>query len=136
MEFEYQKLLKKAMDNLPKKTTTKERFVIPDLAYEQQGNKTILKNFVDLLNILRREPRHLARYLFKELATRGSIKNNSLVLDTRVSRENLTRKIESYVQEFINCKVCNEPDTKLIKEDRYIFMVCEACGAKTPIRIL
>jgi len=136
MEFDYQKLLKKAVENLPKKEIHKERFVIPELICEQQGNKTILKNFGDLLAVLRREPRHLGRYLFKELATRGSIKNNTLVLGTMMSKENLIQKIESYVQEFINCKVCGEPDTKLVNEGRYVFMVCEACGMKAPIRIL
>ncbi len=136
MEFDYGKLLKKAEESLPKKEASKDRFVIPELVVEQQGNKTILKNFGDLLAVLRREPRHLARYLFKELATRGSVKVNVLTLDTRLSRENLRRKIESYVQEFVSCKVCGEPDTKLVKEDRLMLMVCEACGNKTPIKIL
>lgn len=136
MELEYHKLLKKAIDNLPKKVATKDRFMLPDLVWEQSGNKTIIKNFTDILVVLRREPRHLARYLFKELATRGSIKNNTLVLDTKVSKENVRKKIESYVQEFINCKVCGEPDTKLVEENRLLFMVCEACGAKTPSKIL
>ena len=136
MELEYHKLLKKAIDSLPKKVATKDRFMLPDLVWEQSGNKTIIKNFTDILVVLRREPRHLSRYLFKELATRGRIKNNTLVLDTKVSKETARKKIESYVQEFINCKVCGEPDTKLIEENRLLFMVCEACGAKTPSKIL
>lgn len=136
MELEYGKLLKKAVESLPKKAATKDRFNLPELVCEQSGNKTIIKNFGDYLTVLRREPKHLARYLFKELATRGSIKNNTLVLDTKVSKENLMKKIESYVQEFINCKVCGEPDTKLVEESRFMFMVCEACGAKTPVKIL
>lgn len=136
MEFDYQKLLKKAVGNLPKKEAHKDRFVIPELSIEYQGNKTILKNFGDLLNVLRRDQKHIARYLLKEFATRGSVKNNTLVLDTRISKENLKKKTESYVQEFINCKVCGEPDTKLVREDRFIFMVCEACGAKGRIRVL
>jgi translation initiation factor 2 subunit 2 len=136
METEYQKLLKRAVENLPKKESHKDRFVVPELVCEQQGNKTILKNFGDLLAVLRREPRHLSRYLFKELATRGSIKRNLLVLDTRLSKENLRNKIQSYVQEFVDCKVCGEPDTKLVQEGRYTMMVCEACGRKAPIRVL
>lgn len=135
-EFDYRQLLKKAVEKLPQKTAFKERFVLPELACEQHGNKTLLKNFGDLFAALRREPKHLARYLFKEFATRGSIQNSTLILDTKISKENLRKKIESYMQEFVNCKVCNEPDTKLVKEGRYLFMVCEACGAKSTIRII
>ncbi|MEM2273205.1 MAG: hypothetical protein QXX56_03185, partial [Candidatus Bathyarchaeia archaeon] len=36
--------------------------------------------------------------------------------------------------EFVNCPICKRPDTKIIKEKRFNFLVCEACGAKSPVR--
>ncbi len=134
MELDYKHLLDSAIEKLPKKVTVKDRFVLPDIVTEIQGNKTILKNFGDFIIVLRREPKHLASYLFKEMATRGSVQNNGLVLDSKVSRNVLKGKIENYVKEFVNCKICGEPDTKFVKEGRYLFMACEACGAKKPAR--
>ena len=134
MELDYNKLLDSAIEKLPKKAIVKDRFALPDVVTETQGNKTLLKNFGDLIAVLRREPKHLASYLFKELATRGSLQNSSLMLDSKVSRNVLMSKIEDYVKEFVNCKVCGEPDTKFVRESRFLFMVCEACGAKTPVR--
>ena len=32
------------------------------------------------------------------------------------------------------CKDCGKPDTELIKEDRFTFIHCLACGAKHSIR--
>lgn len=76
-----------------------------------QGNKTLIKNFGEIVSILRRDASHLSKYLFKELATPGSIQSNTLILQTRASKEIIQKKIEDYTKEFVYCKVCNEPDT-------------------------
>lgn len=136
MSFEYEELLKKAMEKIPKKASTEERFKIPLVSTEIQGNKTLVKNFGEILSVLRRSSAHLSKYLLKELATPGNIQENILILQRRVPEEILQKKIESYVKEFVFCKVCNKPDTKLVKEDRFFFIKCEACGAKAPVRVI
>lgn len=136
MEFDYKKLLNKAMERMPKKELSSNRFKLPDANSEVQGNKTILKNFREISTVLRRSGTHLSKYLFKELATPGNMQGDMLILQTKVSNENLKSKIKKYVDEFVYCKVCGQPDTKLVKEDRILFMVCEACGARQPCRII
>jgi translation initiation factor 2 subunit 2 len=32
------------------------------------------------------------------------------------------------------CPICKRPDTKIVKERRFHFLICEACGAKSSIR--
>ncbi|MHA1988975.1 MAG: translation initiation factor IF-2 subunit beta, partial [Promethearchaeota archaeon] len=46
----------------------------------------------------------------------------------------IQKKIESYVKEYVLCKECGKPDTKLIKEGRITFLKCEACGAKSSVK--
>lgn len=127
-------MLKSAMGKMPKKVDTSDRFKIPEAICEIQGNKTLIKNFNEITNGLRREASNLSKYLFKELATPGNIEGNMLILQTKVSGEMLQKKIEDYVKEFVYCKVCGEPDTKITKEGRITFMKCDACGAKSSIR--
>lgn len=134
MEFDYKKLLKNAIEKMPKKIDLSDRFKIPEAILEIRGNRTSVKNFIEITNSLRRDPFHLSKYLFKELATPGNIEGNELILQTKISGEILQKKIEDYLKEFVYCKVCGEPDTKLIKEGRITFMKCEACGAKSPVR--
>jgi translation initiation factor 2 subunit 2 len=134
MAFEYEQLLKKAIEKIPKKMETKDRFKIPEADVEFQGTKTVVKNFNEIYTVLRRKPDQMAKFLFKQLATPGSIQGNNLVLQAKVSRGILQKKIEEYVKNFVYCKVCGEPDTKLVKEDRIYFMICEACGARSPVR--
>jgi len=72
--------------------------------------------------------------LFKELATPGTIEERRLILQTKLQRGIIEKKIEDYVKEFVICKVCGKPDTHLERERRITFLKCEACGAKEPVR--
>lgn len=132
--MEYEELLKKVYEKLPKKVEERKRFEIPVAICQIQGNKTLVKNFSEILSVFRRDASHLSKYLFKELATPGSVQDKFLVLQRKVPREILQKKIESYVKEFVYCKECGEPDTKLKKEGRIFVLKCDACGARYPVR--
>lgn len=122
------------MEKISKKVDVSDRFKVPEAACEIYRNKTLVKNFVEIANSLRRDSFHLSKYLFKELATPGNVAGGMLTLQTKVPKEILQKKIEDYMKEFVYCKICGEPDTKLVKEERITFMKCEACGAKSPVR--
>lgn len=130
----YEKLLESALEKMPKKLHERERFQIPEVITEIQGNKTLIRNFGDMATILRREPTHLAKYLFKELATPGNIQASTLVLQRKLTSELIQEKINSYVKDFVYCRICGEPDTKFVKEGRIIFIQCEACGGRSPYK--
>lgn len=130
---DYEQLLKKAMEKLPDKGEHKDRFAIPDIVIEAHGAKTIIKNFGDISAALRRND-HLVKFFFRELAVRGSVQNNSLVLDGKFPNDILKKKLDAYVKEFVLCKKCTEPDTKILKEKNSVFIVCEACGTKYAVR--
>lgn len=134
--MDYESLLNRIYEKIPKKMETAERFKVPLVEVEIVGPKTVFKNFVQITTILRREPNHVAKFLFRELAAPGSIQNNTLIFQGKVGKEILQKKIEDYIKEFVYCKECGEPDTKLVKGNRVTYMVCEACGAKRPVRSL
>lgn len=131
MSFDYESLLKSAMEKVPKRESTGKRFKVPQVVVEAQGSRTAIKNFAEVASDLRREPAHIARFIAKELAAPASIQNGSLVLQAKVSRDVLQKKVEDYIKNFVYCRVCGEPDTKIEKEDRIVFIRCEACGARS-----
>jgi len=133
-ESDYQQMLRKAFEKMPKKVDVSDRFKIPEAVCEAQGNKTLIKNFGEIANVLRRDVSHLSKYLCKELATPCSIQGNILILQTKASKEVIGKKIEDYTKEFVYCKVCGEPDTRIIREGRVLFLKCEACGAKSLVK--
>ncbi|MFH1308366.1 MAG: translation initiation factor IF-2 subunit beta [archaeon] len=132
---DYNSLLEEAYKKI-KPITSKgaERFEIQKVEGHIEGNKTIITNFVQMSNHLRRNPDHFSKYLLRELATSGVIEGERLVLQRKISSSRINEKIDSYVKEFVICKECKKPDTELIKQDRLMFIHCLACGAKHSVR--
>lgn len=126
----YEELLKRGMSKVPKKAETEERFVIPPAQIQPAGAKTIIVNFQDIASGLRRDVSHILKFILKELATKGEMEKGRLTVIGRFSADQVNKKIESYVKQYVMCPECNRPDTKITKEDKFMFMVCEACGAK------
>ncbi|MCD6557496.1 MAG: translation initiation factor IF-2 subunit beta [Candidatus Aenigmarchaeota archaeon] len=128
--MDYEQLLKKAFEELPEKGAHKERFEIPKVVISLAGNQTMIKNFNEITKALRREPKHVAKFLYSALATPGSIQGNKLILQRKLSEDIINQKILSYANQFVFCKECGKPDTKLEKSGRAMVLKCEACGAK------
>ena len=76
----------------------------------------------------------MLKFFTKELGAPGSIKGKMAIIQTKVMRKKIQEKLEAYVREYVVCKECKRPDTKLTKENRITILVCEACGAKYGVR--
>ncbi len=131
MNFDYESLLKSAMEKIPKREGTGKRFKVPQVVVESQGSRTVIKNLSEIASSLRRDPAQIAKFVGKELAVPSSVQNGALVLQGKFSADLLRKKIDDYIKSFVNCRVCGEPDTRLEKEGRIIFIRCEACGARS-----
>jgi translation initiation factor 2 subunit 2 len=132
--MDYEKLLARAKKTLPEVADTKERFEIPKVKGLVEGNKTIITNFQQIVSILRREEKHLLKYLLRELATPGVIDGQRLIIGRKINSAIINEKIEKYAKEFVICKECGKPDTQIIKEGQVSVLKCTACGAKHPIK--
>lgn len=124
----------KMLENVTATESDKDRFVVPLPQVESHGTKTLVKNFSDIANAIRRTPQEVASYLFKELATSGVVQNGSLVLNAKVNTDSIQKKITNYIRDYVYCKFCGEPDTKLMREGKNLFMVCEACGKRQVVK--
>ena len=130
---DYAKLLEKAYSNLPKTVGTGERFEIPKVVGIRMGRRTIVQNFGDISNVLNRDPHHLLKFLSRELATAASLDGNRAIFQGKFDVGTVTRLLTIYAQRFVICPICNRPDTKMEKEGRYLFLRCEACGARSSV---
>lgn len=130
----YEELLNKAYEKLPKVKEGGERFEIPEIDSVMEGNQTMIRNFVQIAETLRRDPEHMLKFFTKELAAPGSIKGKMAIIQTKVMKKKIQEKLETYVREYVVCKECHRPDTKLVKENRITILICEACGAKYGVR--
>ncbi len=136
MEYDYEKLLKKVRSKIPQVVSKRERLELPRIRHSVVGMRTIFHNFREMAEALNRGPDHLLKFLSREMATAATMQESRVIFKGKFSRPTLERLIERYMDQFITCPVCRLPDTKIVKEKRLSFLVCEACGAKSSIREL
>ena len=132
--MDYKELLKRARSQLPSEILEHKRFEIPKTHSFVTGMRTILTNFKEICDALNREPHHLLKFLSGEMATAATMQGTRAIFQGKFNYDTFERLIERYVKEFVVCPVCKRPDTKIVKERRLLFLICEACGAKSPIR--
>lgn len=130
----YTELLKRVKSNLPPPVSDGERFKVPEVDILVEGSTTVLRNFMDICDAIRRDPRHLSTYLLRELGTAGAIEDRRMVFKGKVTPQAVNDRIRSYVDTYVICSECGRPDTHLVKEDRVVILECEACGAKRPVK--
>jgi translation initiation factor 2 subunit 2 len=132
---DYEKMLDRARSALPERTQSFERFETPLVDSFLQGSKTIIRNFDIILQKVRRPPEMLSKYFSKEMAVPVTVQAGKLVLNGKFYSRNLQDKLQSFVDAAVICKECKRPDTKITEKDGIRTLVCEACGARSPVKI-
>ncbi len=134
MDFRYDELLKRAEEQMPEVSLKKERLELPRLYITTVGMRTIISNFGDVADVLDRDPQHILKFLTREMATAATFHDNRAIFQGKFQRESFERLLQRYMDAFVICPVCKRPDTKLVKDKRLAFLVCNACGAKSAIK--
>lgn len=134
MTDDYVALLKRARAKVPEKVGTGERFVMPVAEILQEGKTTVVRNLDVVLDKLNRKSDHMVPILLRELGTAGAYEGGRLVLQAKVSEENIQNRLMKYVETYVICGECGRPDTHLVKEERTTIVKCDACGGHRPIK--
>ena len=130
---DYESLLNRAEELLPKNVFETSRFEVPRVDSFIMGNRTIVKNFREIAQVLNRDVDVFLKYILRELATAGNMSGHEAIFQGKFSSSIINDKIEKYAKESVICTECNRPDTRIIREDRITFLQCEACGARYPV---
>ena len=130
----YKEMLKRLYSKLPPEVFEHKRFELPRSRSAITGARTILFNFKEICDVLNRDPDMVLRFLSKEMATAGTLDRSRAIFQGRFRPDTLEKLLKRYVDEFVMCPICERPDTKIVKEKRLYFLVCEACGARSSIR--
>jgi len=131
--YDYDSLLNRVRDAIPENIVARERFEVPKAEILYEGKNTIIKNFMDIVKKIDRDPMHVYKYLMRELGTAGNIQGDRLILKGRVSSSLIQNRVDSYIKTYVICYECGSPDTELRKEGRVEILVCKACGAIRPV---
>ncbi|MCW4003318.1 MAG: translation initiation factor IF-2 subunit beta [Candidatus Bathyarchaeota archaeon] len=136
MTFNYDELLKRACAQMPEVSEKRERLELPRLLVNTVGMRTIISNFKELADALDRDPQHVLKFLTREMATAATFQDSRAIFQGKFQRESFERLLQRYLESYVTCPVCKRPDTRVVKEKRLSFLVCNACGAKSAIKQL
>jgi translation initiation factor 2 subunit 2 len=136
MKYDYDELLKRACSQMPEVSLKRERLELPNLYIQTIGMRTIISNFKEVADVLNRDPQHILKFLTREMATAATFNEYRAIFQGKFRRDSFERLLQRYMESFLICPVCKRPDTKIVKEKRLSFLVCNACGAKSSVKQL
>lgn len=121
--------------NSKNKTIKKDKIQLPAPNLAQVGKiRTVWENFEAMANKLNRQPEHLREFFATELAMECSLSQKDegpvkLVIKGkgRLQKSGILKILYSYIDTYVQCNVCHEMDTELIKKQRELFVFCKKC---------
>jgi translation initiation factor 2 subunit 2 len=136
MKYDYNELLKRGCAEIPEVSLKRERLELPRLMVQTVGMRTIIGNFKDVAAAFDRDPQHILKFLTREMATAATYHDSRAIFQGKFRVDSFVRLLERYMESYVTCPVCKRPDTKIVKEKRLAFLVCNACGARSSIKQL
>ena len=130
---EYLQLLDRLLKSLPKRAVTAARFSLPPLQVFRQGRRTIVMNFKQVLEVLRRETDFVLTYLARELAAPVLYNEPRLIIQGIKDEFAIRSVLERFIKIYVTCPACNSPDTIIVRKDRTYVLRCEACGSEVGV---
>jgi translation initiation factor 2 subunit 2 len=134
-ENEYLQLLDHAFEKIPEGFHETDRWKIPTVRMEFEGKNTIILNFKEIVENIKRDEKHLIKNILQEVGTAGGVKGNKAILKGKQKQKTLDRLIKNYCEKYVICETCLKPDTIIIKEGRSHLLVCQACGTRHPVKL-
>jgi translation initiation factor 2 subunit 2 len=102
---------------------------------EFEGKNTVIVNFKEIVDLIKRDEKHLFKAILQEVGTAGEIKGMKGILKGKQKQSTIDRLITNYCEKYVICETCKKPDTMIIKEGRSHILVCQACGTRHPIKL-
>jgi len=134
MSFNYDDLLKRACEQMPEVSAKRERLEMPRFLIQTVGMRTIINNFKEIADSLDRDPQHVLKFLTREMATAATFHDSRAIFQGKFHRDSFERLLQRYLEAYVVCPVCKRPDTRIVREKRLAFLVCNACGAKSSVK--
>jgi len=137
-DYSYEWMLNRLYSSVSGKAAVKAitRKEVPKAMVLITGNYTIIRNFREITDVLRRDIKHLMRYLLKELGSPGNYdeSSGSLILHGRFSSQAINILLNRYIKMYVVCPTCGSWDTVLKRKGKIWILICEACGAETSVK--
>ncbi|KAI5151556.1 translation initiation factor 5 [Enteropsectra breve] len=107
------------------------RYKMPILAITHETKRTFLTNIEQIAKALYRDPAHVAKYIGMSVGCTQGCDNKRYFLNGIFESERLESVLYDFIDLFVLCKECSNPETKFVEQD-VLSRSCNSCGAVVP----
>lgn len=104
---------------------------------EGKGNgiKTVVANLPSVAQSLARPPAYIIKYFGFELGaqTNTNPKDDRWIINGAHQADKLQESLDGFINKFVLCKDCKNPETEFVIKDGRILLDCKACGQRTQV---
>ena len=104
---------------------------------EGKGNgiKTVVVNLSSVAQSLARPGAHLIKYFGFELGAQTNIDppDDRWIINGAHDAPKLQDYLDGFINKFVLCKKCKNPETEVVIKDGHIVLDCKACGQRTDV---
>lgn len=113
-----------------------QKFMALQPKIQSKDRKTVMLNFADFCKSINKttsqEMDHVKEFIKDGLRVEMSIRpNGTLFFDKTCKNKDIEGVLVNYIKSYILCpERCGSGNTKMLKENRITFLVCNVCKAK------
>jgi translation initiation factor 2 beta subunit (eIF-2beta)/eIF-5 len=109
------------------------RYIMDEPCVDHVKGKTAITNIDKIAVSLARPVPMIAKFFKSKFATSVDYKDGSLIIPSTIAKDAIQKAISSFIDEFVLCGICLNPETILEPQKKKTFLNCKACGKKTEI---
>lgn len=122
------------MINIHGKVDSSYRYKMPKLETQvRKNNKTYVTNLTKIAASLNRPANDLLKWFSTSLAVSSNQKDVSI--NGKFEGTILQNTLQNYINRYVLCQVCSNPETTLSPAKSSISMTCAACGNVSQIQL-
>uniref|UniRef100_A0A6B2L7P6 W2 domain-containing protein n=1 Tax=Arcella intermedia TaxID=1963864 RepID=A0A6B2L7P6_9EUKA len=111
------------------------RYKMPVLKAKVEGRgngiKTVIENCVDIAKALDRSPEYVTKFFGFEVGALVSMTNDKYIVNGRHDPEDLAKILDLFIEKFVLCGGCRNPETNMFRKGDKLNLQCRACGKAT-----
>ncbi|KAM0678301.1 eukaryotic translation initiation factor 5 [Binucleata daphniae] len=100
---------------------------------KSHNTKTVLQNISEIAKSLNRSTNNIIKFIECEKGVKIECKDDKVWIKGKHETKDLQNMIYKYINMFVLCKVCDNPETVYKTEDEKLYMECLACGEKSDV---
>eukprot|EP01125_Pyxidicula_operculata_P003413 TRINITY_DN1417_c0_g1_i1.p1 TRINITY_DN1417_c0_g1~~TRINITY_DN1417_c0_g1_i1.p1 ORF type:complete len:414 (-),score=143.34 TRINITY_DN1417_c0_g1_i1:109-1326(-) len=126
------------MVNIPRSVEDEfYRYKMPQLRAKVEGRgngiKTVIENMVEIAKALDRRPDYPTKFFGFELGSLTNTHTDKYIVNGKHTAETLSKILDTFIEKYILCGSCKNPETDTIIKGENIGLVCRACGSSTQV---